>query len=131
MTFSRIRYHVNSVRVYLTACICCIQSNFNTVNAYSNAGNRCLFNVIFSGIRSHLFPFNLNTRNRCSLNVILIFPGIRSHCFPFRGGQQLNYAYICRFNLIIICSGIRSHFLPFTAGQKLNYDRICGFVRII
>ena len=70
IVFSRIRYHVNSVRVHLTACIRCIRSHFNTVKAYSSAGDRCLSNVIFSGIRSHLFQFNLNTRKRCSLNVI-------------------------------------------------------------
>ena len=133
MTFSRIRYNVNSVRVYLIACIRCIRSNFNTVNVYSNAGNRCLFNVIFifSGIRSHLVPFNSNTRNRCSFNVIRIFSGIRSHFFPFIGGQQLNYACICRFNVILIFLGIRSRFFPFTGGQKLNYARICCFVSVI
>ena len=139
LIFSRIRCHFNSVRVYLIACIRRFlgvpsnRSNFNIVSIYTNAGNRCLFIVIFilSSIRSHLFPFNLNTRNRCSFSIILIFSGIRSHVFPSISGQQLNYARICCFNVILNFSGIRSHFFPFTGGQQLNNSRFCCSVSVI
>ena len=102
----------------------------------------------------------------CRFNVILIFSGIRSHLFPFTAGQKLNYARICSFvrvisnisgirphnnsvdaylkarircffnvhynlNVIPIFSGIRSHSFPFTGGQQVNYARICCSVSVV
>ena len=69
-----------------------IRPHINSVDAYLNARIRCFFNV-FS-----------------NFNVIPIFSGIRSHYFPFTGGQQLNYARICCFvSVISNLSRIRPH----------------------